>query len=163
MPAHSFDLVLFGGTGDLAGRKLLPALYSQFHDRNIAPDASILATARHKMSSAEFRAFASDRLRENVDAAHFDAAACDAFLSRVHYVATDATDGATFAALAKQLRSAPESRADAPRPRVFFLATTPSLFAGICSHLGSAGAITSDSRVVLEKPLGTDLASSKAI
>jgi glucose-6-phosphate 1-dehydrogenase len=161
--AHSFDLVLFGGTGDLAGRKLLPALYSQFHDRNIAPDASILATARHKMSGAEFRAFAREKVRENVDAAQFDAADCDAFLSRIDYFPTDATDGATFAALAKRLRAAPESRADAPRPRVFFLATTPSLFAGICSHLAAAGAVTQDSRVVLEKPLGTDLASSKSI
>jgi glucose-6-phosphate 1-dehydrogenase len=161
VPGHSFDLVLFGGTGDLAGRKLLPALYFRFRDREIASDARILATARQNISCEEFRAIAGKRLRENVDPVHVDPAEVESFLQLVDYVPVDASDRASYKRLAERL--APRAN-DAPdRARVFFLATAPALFADICHHLAAVGAVTPGSRVVLEKPLGNDLTSSRAI
>ena len=158
MPADSFDLVLFGATGDLAGRKLLPALYMRFRERDIGPDARLFATSRQPLSADEFRAVALKRLRENVDPANLDGPACDAFLQLLDYVPVDAADSASFERLAARLAEKP-----AGRTRVFFFATTPKLFAGICHHLAAAGAVTPESRVVLEKPLGSDLESSRAI
>jgi glucose-6-phosphate 1-dehydrogenase len=157
VPAYSFDLVLFGATGDLAGRKLLPALYMRARERDIGPDARLFATGRQALSPDEFRAIARQRIEENVERAQFDAAACDAFLRQFDYVAVDAADPASFKPLAAKLGTGPA------RTRVFFLATTPKLFASICDHLAAAGAVTPESRVVLEKPLGSDLASSRAI
>jgi glucose-6-phosphate 1-dehydrogenase len=158
VPAHSFDLVLFGATGDLAGRKLLPALYMRFREREIGPDARLFATARQAFSADDFRAFARQRLLENVDPAQLDGAACEAFLGALDYVPVDAGDADSFKRLAARLAEKP-----ADRTRVYFLATSPKFFAGICHHLAAAGAVTPASRVVLEKPLGSDLASSQAI
>ncbi len=158
MHALSFDLVLFGATGDLAGRKLVPALYARARGGDIAPDARLFATGRRAMSSDQFRALARQRIEENVDAAQIDAAARETFLRQLEYVPVDANDPASFSALAATLAAGPPGRT-----RVFFLATTPTLFASICNHLAAAGAVTPQSRVVLEKPLGSDLASSRAI
>src|SRR5882724_10660003 len=153
-----FDLVLFGATGDLAGRKLLPALYMRFREREITPEARLFATARQALSPDEFRAVAKQRLTENVDAAQLDADACDAFLRLLEYVPVDGSEPESFKRLAARLAEKP-----AGRGRVFFLATTPKLFAGICHNLAAAGAVTPESRVVLEKPLGSDLVTSRAI
>lgn len=157
MRAQSFDLVLFGATGDLAGRKLLPALYMRFRERDIAADARFFATGRQALSSEDFRAVARQRLLENVDPAQLDGPACETFLNLIEYVAVDASDSESFRTLAGKLGET------TGRTRVFFLATTPKLFAGICHNLAAAGAVTPESRVVLEKPLGSDLASSRAI
>ena len=158
MPGLTFDLVLFGATGDLAGRKLLPALYMRFRDHDIAPDSRLLGTARHTLSADEFRALARRHLQENVDPSMLDNSTCDAFLQLMEYVAVDAAHPESFKALAAMLGGTP-----AGRTRVYFLATTPKFFAPICHNLAAAGAITPESRVVLEKPLGSDLASSQEI
>jgi len=157
VPRRSFDLVLFGGTGDLASRKLLPALYFRYRDGELAPDARVIATARQALSTDQFRAMARERLQLNLDAHDFDAATCDGFLQHVQYVASDAGDGSGFDALRSELVDEPQ------RTRVFFLATSPALFTGICKHLAKVGAVSPAARVVLEKPLGRDLASSHEI
>jgi len=154
----TFDLILFGATGDLAGRKLLPALYMRFRDKDIAHDARLIGTARQAMSADDFRALARRHLRENVDPAQLDEPACEAFLRSLEYVPVDGSDAESFKPLASMLAQSP-----AGRTRVYFLATTPKLFAGICHNLAAAGAVTPESRVVLEKPLGSDLASSQEI
>ena len=158
MPAQTFDLVLFGATGDLAGRKLLPALYMRFREREIAPEARIIASARQPLSPDDFRAVARKHLIENVDPAQFDNEVCDNFLKVLDYVPVDGSNPESFKPLAARL-----AERSADRTRVFFLATTPRLFAGICHNLAAAGAVTPIARVVLEKPLGSDLESSRAI
>jgi glucose-6-phosphate 1-dehydrogenase len=158
VPAQVFDLVLFGATGDLSGRKLLPALYIRFRERDISPEARLFASARQQLSPDDFRALARKHLQENVDPAQLDGPTCDAFLRLLEYVPADAADPASFKRLAARLAEKPSNRT-----RVFFLATTPKLFAGICHSLAAAGAVTPESRVVLEKPLGSDLASSREI
>jgi len=154
----TFDLILFGATGDLAGRKLLPALYMRFRDKDIGPEARLIATARQSLSTDEFRGVARRHLKENVDAAQLDGPTCEAFLQKLEYTPVDASDPESFKRLTNTLAKSPSGRT-----RVYFLATTPKLFAKICHNLAAAGAVTSESRVVLEKPLGSDLASSQEI
>ncbi|HUN91364.1 MAG TPA: glucose-6-phosphate dehydrogenase [Burkholderiaceae bacterium] len=157
MAGRSFDLVLFGGTGDLAGRKLLPGMYFRYRDGDIADDSRIIATARQQLTTEQFHGLVRERLQQNLEAGDFDAGTCDGFLRHIQYVTTDAGDGASFQGLRPLLTDAPE------RARVFFLATSPTFFTAIASHLAEAGLVTPTARVVLEKPLGRDLASSREI
>jgi len=152
-----FDLVLFGGTGDLAARKLLPALYCRFRGGDMAPGARVIGSARQALSDDAYRTLLEDRVRPHIHAADFDSQVWNDFLRHVEYVPTHAGEASTFNALAARLRAQDD------RARVFFLATSPSFFTDICQHLAAVGAVTPHSRVVLEMPLGRDLASSRAI
>jgi len=154
---RSFDLVLFGGTGDLAGRKLLPGLYFRYRDGDIPDDARVIATARQALSIEQYHGQVRDHLKQNVDDGAFDEATCAGFLKHIRYARTDAADPASFGALRPELRDNPQ------RERVFFLATSPNLFIAIATNLAAAGLVSGKSRVVLEKPLGRDLASSREI
>ncbi|MDH5175057.1 MAG: glucose-6-phosphate dehydrogenase [Gammaproteobacteria bacterium] len=151
-----FDLVLFGGTGDLAMRKLLPGLYRRHASGDMPAGARIIALARSAMSRDEFIAQAGQSCRKRVGEA-FDAAIWDEFASRLSYLRVDATAKSDYAALSSLL--AP--RADVVR--VFFLSTAPSLFEVVCRELQAAGVVTPSSRIVLEKPLGSDTASASRI
>jgi glucose-6-phosphate 1-dehydrogenase len=156
VPKQVFDLVLFGGTGDLAARKLLPALYHRFRGGDIAPESRIYGAARQALDDDGFRNLLNETVKPRVQHA-FDEASWNEFLKLVGYTPIDARDPESFRRLAGRLVDAPD------RARVFFLATTPKLFADICANLGACGAVTPKARVVLEKPLGHDLASSCAI
>ncbi|HSW14020.1 MAG TPA: glucose-6-phosphate dehydrogenase [Solimonas sp.] len=151
-----FDFILFGGTGDLALRKLLPALYRRHRDTADSSGWRILALGRQAMSCEEYRAFAYERCCRHMAPNELDTG-WQAFARRTDYLALDATDAQGYTRLAETLGG------DAARNRVFYLATAPALFAGICERLGAAGLVTPASRVVLEKPLGRDLASATRI
>jgi glucose-6-phosphate 1-dehydrogenase len=151
-----FDLVLFGATGDLAMRKLLPGLYRRHVFGDMAPGARIVGVARSALSREEFLAQAEESCRARVRE-EFDAAKWQDFARRVSYLRIDATVSSDYAALAALL---------APRPavvRVFFLSTAPGLFEVICRELQAAGVVTPQSRLVLEKPLGADAGSANHI
>jgi glucose-6-phosphate 1-dehydrogenase len=151
-----FDLVLFGGTGDLAMRKLLPGLYRRHVSGDMAPDARIIGVARTALSREEFIAQAEDSCRARVRE-EFDAVKWQAFAARISYLRLDATARADYPALAATLR---------PREsvvRVFFLSTAPGLFEVICQELKASGVVTPASRIVLEKPLGSDARSANGI
>jgi glucose-6-phosphate 1-dehydrogenase len=152
------DLVLFGGTGDLAMRKLLPALYHLHCDGLLAPSARIIGVARDERDRASYQALARKQCEGHLGES-FSEARWDGFSGRLHYCAFDAHQPASYAPLAACL----EGSDDRDRDRVFYLSTSAVLFADICRNLHDAGLITSRSRVVLEKPLGHDLASSRRI
>jgi glucose-6-phosphate 1-dehydrogenase len=152
----SFHLVLFGGTGDLALRKLLPALYYAFRD-GCFERANILGAARQTLSDDEYRALLTREVPQHVDAAAFDPAVWERLIEQVRYRPVDASQPQDFAELGTLLGGDPQTC------RVFYLATTPALFEPICRHLAAAGLVTPAARVVLEKPLGRDLASSRKI
>ncbi len=156
IPVETFDCVVFGATGDLTLRKLLPALYYRFRDGQI-PDASrIIGVARSPLSDIDFRARATAALEQHVAPADLDNAVVARFLSCVSYVSLDVLAADTdWTVLARRL--------DPDRVRVFYMATSPDLYGPICKALGSAGLNTPRSRVVLEKPIGHDLASARAI
>ena len=154
-PVHAFDLVIFGGTGDLARRKLLPALLHRYADGQIPAGTRITAIARDAMDAGTYRA----RLRKDLQGVLGDSEGgkLDQFLEMIDYHRLDATQDTgwpEFAASLKQRNG---------NVRVFYLATAPDLFATICERLRAAGLTADDARVVIEKPIGRDLASARAI
>ncbi|MFZ4601305.1 MAG: glucose-6-phosphate dehydrogenase [Caulobacterales bacterium] len=155
IPVPSFDLVIFGATGDLAKRKLLPALFHRFLDGQIEPGSRIVGAARTEMSQEAFRALARDACRTGARE-QFEDNAFAKFAQMLDYVCVDAAGGAEdWTALADALGA---SRG----VRIFYLATSPSLYVQICEGLGAAG-LAAGARVVLEKPIGSDLATAQAI
>lgn len=152
----TFDLILFGGTGDLAMRKLLPALYWRVACGQISPESRIVGAARSELSREEYLS----QVRESCEAhlgEEFDEATWWGFAERLSYTKIDAKQDADFAQLAGRLQGRERCI------RVFFLSTAPDLFAPICESLARSGLVTPQSRVVLEKPLGHDRASSAEI
>ncbi|WP_118183254.1 glucose-6-phosphate dehydrogenase [Paraburkholderia phosphatilytica] len=149
------DMIIFGGGGDLSARKLLPALYMAHLHCNLPPSTRIITVGRKDWSREQFLAFMEEQSRPFVDAKAFDAQAWDRYLSLFDYVRIDVNSASDYQRLV-----------EASRPgvlRVFYLSTSPELFTTICDNLSSAGLVDADSRVVLEKPLGHDLASARAI
>ncbi len=156
IPVPPFDFVIFGGTGDLTLRKLLPALYHRFLDGQIPAESRIIAVARSDLSSAAYRGRAADALRHYVEAADLHDPAETGFYEMLHYARLDA-------AAPEQDWSELQALLSNERIRVFYLATSPDLFGPICDALARNGLNQNDARVVLEKPIGRDLESAQAI
>jgi glucose-6-phosphate 1-dehydrogenase len=151
------DLIIFGGTGDLSTRKLLPALF-QLHRHGLADKLQrIVATGRGDTSSEAFRDKAHANLKKFLPADDWDEAIWQRFRDSLHYAQLDAGQPAHYQRLTTLLEEGPNS------VKLYYLATLPSLYGTICQQLQEAGAAWADSRVVLEKPLGHDLASCQAI
>jgi glucose-6-phosphate 1-dehydrogenase len=148
--------VVFGATGDLAQRKLLPALYYRWQAGQMPPEARFIGVARRRLDDAAFRTLAGEAIAAHVAPADRDATAESGFLARLHYVAADADAEAGWDSLAALLP-------DAGRIRVFYLATAPELFGPICDRLRETGLVTPLARVVVEKPIGKSLASAQAV
>ncbi|MGE3875112.1 MAG: glucose-6-phosphate dehydrogenase [Parvibaculaceae bacterium] len=157
IPVEIFDLVVFGATGDLAQRKLLPALYHRDQAGQIPQGARIIGVSRRAVSDADYQAFAKGAIEKYVPENERTAAGLEAFVKRLSYVALDATQDKGWEALARALKPGED------RIRVFYLATSPDLFGPICERLGKNGLVTSKSRVVVEKPIGRDLESAHAV
>ncbi len=149
-------LLLFGATGDLSQRMLIPSLYG-LHADGLLPDAlTITGTARSTLSDAEFRDFAAKALDTHLPEDRKDQGAITAFLDRLQYQALDAADLDGYAALAEKL-------GDISNGLAIFLSTAPKFFEPTIKGLASAGLAGSNVRIGLEKPLGTDLPSSREI
>jgi glucose-6-phosphate 1-dehydrogenase len=156
MALSDFDLVFFGGSGDLAMRKLLPAMYARDVANDLPASARIICVGREDMSQDQFLRMVDTNSKPHIKET-VDEAAWQGFLQRITYVEVDAGNVKSYTALVEALR------ADDALTRVYYLATPPSLFARICENLAKVGLATPNSRVVLEKPLGRDLASAKQI
>lgn len=149
-------LVLFGATGDLARRMLLPSLYGLDAD-GLLPDAlRIIGTARTELDDAQFRERADAALKEYLPAGFYNAGIAARFLSRLHYVPIDITDRSSFTRLTDRI-------GDPCHGVGIFLSTAPSLFKATIDGLEGAGLACPTVRMALEKPLGTDLESSREI
>ncbi len=149
-------LVLFGATGDLARRMLLPSLYGLDSDGLLPDDLRIIGTARTELDDAAFRERADEALKEHLPEGFYSAGIAEQFLSRLHYVTIDITHPEAFAGLAKQI-------GDPCHGVGIFLSTAPSLFKQTIDGLAAAGLACPTVRMALEKPLGTDLESSREI
>ncbi|MBL8268132.1 glucose-6-phosphate dehydrogenase [Steroidobacter sp.] len=152
----TFDLVLFGGTGDLAMRKLLPALYRRKASGYLSPKSRVLGVARSELSREDYLAQVQASCQTHLGK-DYDEKRWAEFSQHVDYLKVDASSPDDFATLAKSLKGCDD------HVRAFFLSTSPDLFASICEGLAQHGLVTSNSRVVLEKPLGHDRASSAQI
>ncbi|WP_295527620.1 glucose-6-phosphate dehydrogenase [Novosphingobium sp. Chol11] len=149
-------LLLFGATGDLSRRMLLPSLYALHQDGLIDPDLRIVGTARSALDDAQFRAFASEALEEFLPGDRREEGKLASFLERLEYQTLDASKLDGFAGLAAKL-------GDISCGLSIFLSTAPGLFEATIEGLRSAGLATEGVRIGLEKPLGNDLASSRRI
>ncbi len=156
IPVEIFDLVVFGGTGDLTLRKLLPALYYRDRDEQMPPESRIVAVSRKDLGRDAYVETVTKALRDYVPAADIDGDCLKRFLARLDYAALDAASDDGWDGLTKTL-------ADGDRIRVFYLATAPDLFGPICRNLAKVKLAGPNTRIVLEKPIGHDLESARAI
>jgi glucose-6-phosphate 1-dehydrogenase len=153
----SFDLVLFGGTGDLAWRKLMPALFQAFRHGTLPLDGRIIGVGRDDLSNAQYRAHICARFDQVELAKRPSEEEFCRFAALLEFVQMDLSHPDDYARLVAKLA---ERQADVV---VMYVATAPSLFTTVCQQLAVAGLNTPQTRVVLEKPLGHDLASNRAI
>lgn len=156
-PVEPFDCIVFGATGDLTLRKLLPALYNRYRDGQIPDSARIIGAARSEFDDGAYRARTLDALGKHVAKPDQDQSVAERFIKLVHYARGDAAAPGGLEALSALLNEQPD------RIRVFYLATSPNLYGPICENLRAAGLVTEHCRVVLEKPIGHDLKSARQI
>ncbi|MEO8151682.1 MAG: glucose-6-phosphate dehydrogenase [Rhizobacter sp.] len=153
----SFDLVFFGGTGDLTWRKLMPALFQAFRHGKLPAGGRILAVARDEQSDDKYRAWLKERFQEVDGPKRPSDEEFSRFAELLHYKRMDLSQPADYGKLKTWLE---DRNADTA---VLYLATSPHLFPQICEQLGVAGLNGPRVRVVLEKPLGHDLTSAQEI
>ncbi len=156
-PVVPCDIVVFGGNGDLALRKLFPALYHLAKDGRLEEGGRIIGTARTDLSREAYLERIDEALGRYLPAGEPDPAVWERFSSRIDYQRTDGSDSTTFTALGARLGDA------TGRDRIYYFSVGPGLFAPIAHNLQASGLVTPQSRVVLEKPLGHDLRSSREI
>ena len=158
MVSHSnkpCDLVLFGTKGDLARRKLLPSLYQLEKAGLLDPNTRIIGVARHEHTQAEFVEVVEEALKTFMKE-EIVAEVWDKFSAKLDYCMVDLRDSADYAKLQNHVDQS-------QRVMVNYFSTPPSIFGSICQGLKAADLINEETRVVLEKPIGHDLASSKVI
>src|SRR5688572_8337326 len=156
-------LVIFGATGDLAQRMLFPSLYGLEADRLCTPAMRILGTGRTDIDAAEFRGQIGEAIRRNVPSGECDEATLQALLARIDYLAADTNDEASLQPLGERIRALREGGATSPGDVVYHLSTAPRFYAPICEALGRMDLAGPGTRVLLEKPIGHDLASAIGI
>jgi glucose-6-phosphate 1-dehydrogenase len=156
MKQSASTVLLFGATGDLARRMLLPSLFALHADGLVAPKLRILATARSAHDDASYRAFAAEALTEFLPPERKDAAKIATFLERLRYQSLDATKPEGFVALCEKI-------GDTSGGLAIFLSTAPSLFEPTIAGLKAIGLTGETVRIGLEKPLGTDLETSAQV
>jgi glucose-6-phosphate 1-dehydrogenase len=147
-------IVIVGATGDLALRMLFPSLYFLDREGLLSEEFQIIGAARAKLSDADFKARVETAVHERTDG-YFEDAAWRRFSARLRYRTVDAEDRASFKTLAAPLKDM--------RPVIFYLSTSPNLYGAISRHLREAGLVQPDSRIIVEKPVGHDLASCREI
>jgi len=155
IPVDTFDLVIFGGTGDLARRKILPGLYRRFVAEQMPGDARVIGAARSEYDDAGYRAFVAEALDEFLPKGLRDPKAEAEFLERLSYIPIDARGSEGWKELAKTVR-----------PDVihaFYFSVGPGLFGDLAERLHEHKIADAQSRVVVEKPFGRDLATAKAL
>jgi glucose-6-phosphate 1-dehydrogenase len=156
MMQKATTLLMFGATGDLARRMLLPSLYGLDSDGLLPPELRIIGTARTELDDAGFRERANEALHEHLPEGFYSQGIADRFLERLHYVTVDITHPPDFERLCSAV-------GDPCAGVAIFLSTAPSLFKATIDGLAAAGLACPTVRMALEKPLGTDLESSREI
>ncbi|HBB84393.1 MAG TPA: glucose-6-phosphate dehydrogenase [Sulfitobacter sp.] len=154
IPVDPFDLVIFGGTGDLARRKILPGLYRRYCAGQMPEEARIIGAARTEMDSAGYREMVSEAISEFGGKDACDN--LDAFLAKLDYVAIDARGETGWAELQQMM-------AGKDRIEVYYFSVAPGLFGDLAERLQQWGMAGAECRIVVEKPFGRDLESARAL
>lgn len=153
-------IVVFGASGDLTGRKVMPALYNLFA-QNLMPERfAVIGYARSPMEEADFRSAMHDAVKQH-SRSGIDAKTWRDFASRLHYVSGEYSDEGGIDELLPILKSS-ETEIGIADQRLFYCATPPSTFPDIAGGLGSLD-LTKNSRIIVEKPFGHDLESAREL
>jgi glucose-6-phosphate 1-dehydrogenase len=153
----AFDLVFFGGTGDLVWRKLMPALFQAYRHDTLPEDGRIIGVGRDDLTDAQYRQQIQSRFEQVEGDKRPKPEEFARFASLLCYVRMDLSKPESYAALSARLAERETDNV------VMYLSTAPSLFTTVCEQLAANGLNTAKTRIVLEKPLGHDLASNRAI
>lgn len=149
--------VLFGGTGDLAKRKIIPALYSAFVNGRLDPEFNFIGAAREALSDEDFRTRVAASIETYAAKANGTAEQLAAFLALTGYSKIDAKVPSDFDALKARVNG------DTSKAKLFYLAIGPDIFIPVVEQLSKHGLVEGNARVVVEKPLGRDAKSAKEI
>jgi glucose-6-phosphate 1-dehydrogenase len=160
-------VILFGASGDLAKRKVIPAMYDLAVHNSLGERYAIIGFARTPMNDDGFRATVGEAAKGISEVGPIDPAKWDAFASNLHYNAGDYSDPQAYVALAKRLTEL-EAENNLGGNRLFYLSTPPEVYPDIIEQLGKAGLSkpaneNSWVRIIVEKPFGRDLASAKEL
>ena len=155
IPVDPFDLVIFGGTGDLARRKILPGLFRRFCSGQMSSESKIIGAARGVHTAEEFSKIVASAINEFGSSDAIDESVLAEFLTRLDYVAVDARGDTGWTELAGKIRK--------NLVNAFYFSVGPSLFGDLAERLKRFEMADDDSRIVVEKPFGRDLATAKAL
>lgn len=158
IPVDPFDLVIFGATGDLALRKILPALFKRFCRGGFPSGARIIGAARSELEEGAFQEIVAKRLREDLGEQSVEPSNLKRFLSFLTYVALDGYGDLGWAQLTGLLSTSSKDRV-----RVFYFSVGPKLFGPLAERLHQHGLPYGETRIVVEKPFGHDLSSAKEL
>ena len=154
------DFTVFGGTGDLALRKLLPALYHRDLEGHLPADTRIIGVSRSEVDDEGYRTEVRAALERFVDPALLEEEAITRLLGRLHHLCLDADSAEDWHLLHGLLKDRPR---EDEAVRVFYLAVAPRLFGPTCERLAEIDVVNERARVVMEKPIGHDLASAREV
>jgi len=153
IPVDPFDLTIFGGTGDLARRKILPGLYRRFRAGQMPETSQIVGAARSDLTEDQYRDEVHEALKEFISKDKLESNAVDGFLSLLRYVSIDATGDKGWSELKEHQRGDHIS--------AFYFSVAPSLFGPIAERLHEHGIADASTRIVVEKPFGRDLETAR--
>jgi glucose-6-phosphate 1-dehydrogenase len=157
-------MVIFGATGDLSARKLLPALYNLAKQRSLPAGFAVVGAAMNELSDGDFRKHASEVIHQFSRTQPIDDRVLQAFLSQLFYVKVDFSRLEDFKTLAQKLQEL-DAANHVPGNRMYYCATPPSTYQTITLQLQAAGLNKGDGyhRIVVEKPFGSDLQSAREL
>jgi glucose-6-phosphate 1-dehydrogenase len=157
-------MVIFGATGDLSGRKLLPALYNLAKQRSLPAGFAVIGAAMSEMTDESFRQLASQKIHQFSRTQPIDDRVLDALLSQLFYVPVNFSNLDAFRNLGKKLQEL-DSANHISGNRIFYCATPPQTYQAIALQLQAANLNAGDGfhRIVVEKPFGTDLQSAREL
>ncbi len=155
IPVDPFDLVIFGGTGDLARRKIYPGLFRRFCSGQIGPETRFIGAARTELDNKGYRKFVADAINEFYPEAANSRKKLNAFLKLISYILVDALGETGWDQLA--------DIADADRVQAFYFSVAPRLFGDLAKRLHKHGLAEDNCRIVVEKPFGRDLESAREL
>ena len=155
IPVDTFDLVIFGGTGDLARRKILPGLFRRFCASQIPTESRIVGVARTHLEKKDYQLLARDSITEFSENRVINTEYLAKFLEMLDYIKVDARGEDGWEELGELVRK--------DVVNAYYLSVGPDLFGEIASRLNKWNIATPESRVVIEKPFGHDLSSAKKL
>jgi glucose-6-phosphate 1-dehydrogenase len=160
-------VILFGASGDLAKRKVLPAMYDLAQNSSLGARYAILGFARTPMTDDSFRSSVGEAAKTISEVGPIDPAKWDSFASNLYYLSGDYANNVSYAELAKRLAEIDQEK-QLGGNRLFYLSTPPEVYRDIVEHLGQAGLAHSSTpgswvRIIIEKPFGRDLASAREL